>query len=96
LRAASGGESGWLVICCTANISILYRDSWFLMLAKLFRVASLLAFLFNLGNIADIHSFYVQCAPVFLLKENSGVIKAFLFPVSLELTDRRRHAEALS
>lgn len=46
LRAASGGESGGLVICCTANISILYRDAWFLMLAKLFRVASSLAFLF--------------------------------------------------
>lgn len=31
-RAASGGESGWLVIYCTANISMLYKHAWFLIL----------------------------------------------------------------
>lgn len=61
LRAASGGESGGLVISCTENISILYRDTWFLMLGKLFRVASSLTFLFVLCSITDMHNFCLQC-----------------------------------
>lgn len=58
LRAASGGESGGLVISCTANISILYRETWFLMLGKLLRVAFSLAFLFVLYSTADMHIFF--------------------------------------
>lgn len=61
LRAASGGESGGLVISCTANMSILYRDTLFLMLGKPLRVASSLIFLFVLCSITDIHMFYPWC-----------------------------------
>lgn len=61
LRAASGGESGGLVICCTVNISILYRDTWFLMLGRWFRVASSLTFLFVVCSIAHMHIFCLQC-----------------------------------
>lgn len=60
LRAASGGESGGLVISCTVNISVLYRNTRFLM-CKLLRAASSLTLLFVPYCINDIHYFCFQC-----------------------------------